>query len=321
MRHLALSEETLLTALRAWDLSPLLLVQRLTGGFTSEVWRIETGKEYFIAKYADQSQEAFEGGLCAAELAEQEGIQSGIPVHTREGALSILVEGVHGKRQPLALLRFVPGEPLNLSEPDAASLYGHLLGRTHRLLNGFGEKDLFDLYAFLLQEDEYVTAQPGLAPLIGKAIEIARNYEAQQVVTFGVIWADRMEILREKETGRVGIIDWGAIERGPLLFDVALSMLWLFPEGSKASGEFLRAYLAVAPISAQELRGLTYYKALVWARQAKYFAYRVAANVTLGDASPDGNAKNLARSQQELEHLLASLWTGDLARFHQAGYD
>ena len=152
-----------------------------------------------------------------------------------------------------------------------------------------------------------MSTQPGLALLIRKAIETVRDYEANHVVTFGVIWADRMEILREKETGRVGIIDWGAIERGPLLFDVALSMHWLFPEGSMAYDEFLQAYLATAPISVHELRGLLYYKALFWARQAKYFAYRIATNVTLGDKSLDGNARHLADARQELEHLLTSL--------------
>jgi Ser/Thr protein kinase RdoA (MazF antagonist) len=308
MKQMVLSEETLLTSLGAWNLSSPLTFKRLPGGFTSEVWRVETGKECFIAKYTDQSQAAFEGGLRAAELTEQEGILSGIPLRTKNGALSILVEGVHGKRQPLALLRFVPGSPLQFSEPDAASLYGQVLGHTHRLLlNGFAEKDLFGLYAFLLQEDDYVAAQPGLASLICQALEKARAYETQHSVTFGVIWADRIEIVREKKTGQVGIIEWGAIEWGPLAFDVALSMLVLFPEGSRASEEFLQAYLAAAPISAQELQGLPYYKALFWARQAKYFAYRIAARVTLGDASPEGNARHFAQSRQQLEYLLATL--------------
>ncbi|MEO8971969.1 MAG: hypothetical protein ABI406_10285 [Ktedonobacteraceae bacterium] len=50
-----------------------------------------------------------------------------------------------------------------------------------------------------------------------------------------------------------------------------------------------------------------HYKALLWARQAGYFAYRVAANVMLGDANPCGNAESLAQSRQELEQLLAKL--------------
>lgn len=285
-----------------------LSIRYLGSGFTSEVWQIETGGERFIAKYAYQAQTAFEGGLYAAERAEQQGISSGAPVRTKRGALSTLVQGPDGQDHPLALLRFVPGVPLDLSQPDAASLYGTLLGRTHRLLLGdLSEKVKLSLYDFLQSEDAYVEAQPGLASLICRAVEAARNYEVQHPVTTGVIWADRVEILHDQETGRVGIIDWGAIEHGPLLFDVALSICWYFPEESQSYKKFLEAYLTDAPISVSELEGLDYYKALLWARQAKFFAYRVAANSTLGDADPAGNTRNLARSRRELERLLAAL--------------
>ena len=235
-------------------------------------------------------------------------VRSGSPLATKTGALSIVVEGVHGEQQPLALLRYVPGDPLQVSEPDAASLYGHLLGRTHRLLlNAFAGGSLLDLEAFLLQEADYVTAQPGLGPLVDQALGNMHAYAALHPVTFGVIWADRMEIVREKETGQVGIIDWGAIERGPLAFDVALSLLWLFPEGSPAAYEFLQAYLAVAPIAVQELAGLPYYKTLFWARLAKYFAYRMAAGVPLGDVGPEENARHFAEARTQLEDLLVTL--------------
>ena len=46
MNQMALSEETLFTALDAWNLSPPLTVERLPGGFTSEVWRVETGNAW-----------------------------------------------------------------------------------------------------------------------------------------------------------------------------------------------------------------------------------------------------------------------------------
>ena len=303
-----ISDETLFTILKAWDLPEPLTVHQLPGGFTSEVWLIETKEERFVAKYAYQSQEDFECGLYAAELAEEYGITSGAPLRTRDGALSILVEGPYGQSEPLALLRFVPGEPLNLSDSGAASLYGHLLGKFHTIfLAGFGEKYITSLIDFVLQKDPAVAAQPGLPEMLHRTIETILNYEARHTVTYGVIWGDRMEIVREKETGQVGIIDWGTIECGPLLFDVALAALWLFPEGSAAYHEFLRAYLAEAPASESELAGLNYYKVLLWARQARYFAYRVAANVMLGDSNADGNIENLARSRHELEHLLAML--------------
>jgi Ser/Thr protein kinase RdoA (MazF antagonist) len=303
-----LSNETLLSALHGWHLSEPLIVQRLLGGFTSEVWDVQAGREHFVAKYTYRPEADFVGGLYAAELVERHGIPSGAPLRTKEGALSILVEGPHGQRQPLALLHFVPGERLKPSEPHAASLYGHLLGRIHSiLLDELGEHCTADLHDFLLQEDAHVATQPDLALLINHAIQAAQDYEVRRHVTYGVIWGDGMEIRCEKKTGRVGIIDWGTIAHGPLLFDVALSVLWLFPEGSQAHRKFLQAYLAEAPIAANELEDLNYYKALLWARQAKYFAYRVAASVTLGDPNPNGNTKSLAESRQELEHLLANL--------------
>ena len=303
-----LTKETLLLALKAWNLPEPLTVRRFAEGFTSEVWLIEANGKRFVAKYAYQSQRDFEGGLYAAEVAEQYGIVSGAPIRTKDGELSLLIEGLHGQNDSLAVLRFVAGEPLNLAEVGAASLYGGLLGRMQCiLLDGLRERYLVNLFDLILEDDPAVAAQPGLARLIRETVEAIRRYEVGHAVTYGVIWGDRIEIVHEKETGRVGIIDWGTIEYGPLLFDVALATLWLFPEGSAAYEEFLRAYLVEAPISESELAGLNYYKALLWARQARYFAYRVAANVMLGDDNPNGNREKLARARQELEHLLAIL--------------
>ncbi len=307
--NVRLSEEALLAGLYAWPLPEPRLVRRLQGGFTSDVWRVEAGGAAFVAKYTEQAQDAFEGGLAAAELAGHAGISSGAPLRTHEGARSILVGAPSGQPHPLALLRFVPGEPLDYGQPGAASLYGHLLGWTQRLFldGGLMEQVAGDLYAFLQEDDAFVRAQPGLGELIQRALEAAREDAQRRAVTYGIIWADRVEIVCDIETGRAGIIDWGAIERGPLLFDVALTGLWIFPEGSQAYEAFLAAYLATAPISRSELEELKYYKALVWARQAKYFAYRIGAGVTLGDSDPSRNTERLVEARQALEHLLSTV--------------
>ncbi len=303
-----LSTEALFTTLKAWHLHEPIIIQSLPGGMTSDVWHVEAGKRRFVAKYAYTTQQAFESGLYAAELVEQHGITCGVPLRTKQGTLSIMVEGAPGQSQPLALLHFVPGERLDLSEPDAPSLYGYLLGRTHSILLAEpGDWCVFDLYDFLLEEDPAVAAWPGLTPLVNQAIEAARTYEARRTVTYGVIWADAMEIRRDKNTGHIGIIDWGAIALGPLLFDVALNELWYFPEGSQAHREFMQAYLREAPISPCELEGIKYYKALLWARQAKFYSYCVAEKMTLGGSNPASNAENLAKSRQELERSLTYL--------------
>ncbi len=304
----SLTGEKLLVVLQAWPLSQPLSIRQLPGGMTSEVWQIETGDQRFVAKYAYTTQQAFEGGLHAAELVGRHGITCGAPLRTKQGTLSILIEDAQGQSRPLAVLRYVPGERLDLSNADTAALYGSLLGRTHSiLLAEAGNWCVFDLYAFLLEEDPAVTAQPGLALLIRETLAAVRAYETRRPVTSGIIWADALEIRIDSETGQVGIIDWGAIERGPLLFDIALNESWYFSEGSQAHQEFMQAYLHEAPISADELEGIHYYKALLWARQARFFAYCVAENVTLGGSTPVSNAENLAKSRQELERWLARL--------------
>jgi Ser/Thr protein kinase RdoA (MazF antagonist) len=304
----ALSDAALLAALQTWPLPEPLTIQRLPGGMTSEVWSIEADDQRFVAKYAYTKQAAFEGGLHAAELVERHGVTCGAPLRTKQGALSIMLAGVQGQSQPLAVLRYVPGQHLDLSHPDAAALYGYLLGRTHSiLLAESGSWCASDLYAFLLEEDPAVTAQPGLSPLIRQAIEAARAYETRGPVTTGIIWADALEIRFDRKTGRTGIIDWGAIECGPLLFDIALNESWYFPAGSHVHQEFMQAYLREAPIAAGELAGINYYKALLWARQARFYAYCAAENVTLGGSTPASNAENLAKSRRELERWLARL--------------
>src|SRR5260370_41568584 len=98
--NVRLSEEALLIALHAWPLPEPHLVRRLSGGFTSDIWQVEAGGEVFVAKYAEQTQDAFEGGLAAAELAGHAGISSGAPLRTKEGALSFLVEGATEQCHP-----------------------------------------------------------------------------------------------------------------------------------------------------------------------------------------------------------------------------
>jgi Ser/Thr protein kinase RdoA (MazF antagonist) len=102
------------------------------------------------------------------------------------------------------------------------------------------------------------------------------------------------------------LIDTGAVGWGPLLFDVAI-MLDAFPQSEKIveqHEQFLTTYLAAAPIQSGELAGLRQYAALHWAQLAKYFAWRLAHDVRLGDADPDGNARSLAEVRAALESLL-----------------
>jgi Ser/Thr protein kinase RdoA (MazF antagonist) len=174
---MTLSDETVRDALHPWHLPEPLTVRHLKSGFTSDNWYVETAGERFVAKYAYQPQAVFEDGLRAAELTERHGITSAAPIRTWDGRRTILVKGPHGYSQPFALLRFVPGEKLLASERDAASIYGQMLGRIHRiLLQEFIEPCSFDVYDYLTKEDAGVITQPGLSQLIEQAVEAAHRY-------------------------------------------------------------------------------------------------------------------------------------------------
>lgn len=105
----------------------------------------------------------------------------------------------------------------------------------------------------------------------------------------------------------MGLIDTGALGWGPLLFDLAI-MLDQIPDAPQAGAArelFLRSYQAIAPLRPDELDGLRHYDALHWAQLARYFAWRLAHQVALGDPDPEGNARSLAEVREALERALA----------------
>lgn len=216
----------------------------------------------------------------------------------------MLVEQPPGHQHPLALLRFVPGRPLDLSAPDAQSLVGGLLGRVHRILHDAGAipgcQD--PLFAYLAMDAPEVFAHhPWLRPLLSRAVNAVRAFEAATPATYGVIYGDGLQVLRNEETGQVGLIDWGAVGWGPLLFDVALAVEGFRGAGATQTEELVASYLAEAPIAPREVRGLERYVALLWARQARYFAWRLVHDVIRGDPRADNNAQTLAEMRRKLE--------------------
>ena len=104
--------------------------------------------------------------------------------------------------------------------------------------------------------------------------------------------------------GAIGLIDWGTVSRGPLLFDVALAVHAAQRAGHVDLAELFAPYLARAPVRPAELDGLRYYEALMWARSAKYFDYRLQHQILLGDPRPPANAERLARALAALKRFI-----------------
>jgi Ser/Thr protein kinase RdoA (MazF antagonist) len=312
MTYSTLSDDALVTALDAWHLGRQVAIQRLPGGFTSDVWRVDTPRQRLIAKYAYDRREAFERGLLAAEILERHGISSGGPIRTTAGDLTVMLDGPHRRSQPLALLCFVPGIELDWSAAQTPQIVGQLLGRVHAVLHREYPRpaNAGELFAYVTEQSPEVAAQPGLQRLIDRAVAAVRSFEARIPVTYGGMYGDYMEFICDSTTNQVGLIDWGAFDWGPLLFDLAIVDEEFRGAGGAAEvqiQQFYSAYLAESPVTAQEVAGVTAYTALHTAQIAKYFAWRLAHNVTRGDDDPDGNARSLAEIRTELEQLLATL--------------
>ena len=100
------------------------------------------------------------------------------------------------------------------------------------------------------------------------------------------------------------MIDWGTVSFGPLVFDLALAAEGARRARRRDLRELWASYLDIGPIRREELEGLPYYEALMWARSAKYFAYRLQNGVSLGNAAPGANERSFHRAWKALQDLV-----------------
>jgi Ser/Thr protein kinase RdoA (MazF antagonist) len=202
------------------------------------------------------------------------------------------------------VLRFVEGEPLDWRTTEALRIAGDTLGSLHRILLEDSSLELQDqLFRYLIDDNAW-GYQPNLQPLVARAVAAVHSFEAQCPVTYGPIYGDGLQVRVSTRDGSIGLIDWGTVSHGPLLFDLALAVHAAQRAGHVDLTEFFAPYLTGAPMRPAELDGLRYYEALMWARSAKYFCYRLQHQVVLGDPRPGANADSLARALAALERLV-----------------
>lgn len=312
MTRWTLSDTALSHALAAWDIPHPHAITRFPGGFTGDTWYVHTPTQRFVAKHAFDNQAAFERGLFAAEILERHGLRCGAPLRTTSNTVTTMIEGPPGLYHPLALLRFVPGAPLDWTTSEAPRIVGQWLGRVHAILRHepVTASDQNSLFTYLTKITLEVAAHSGLQHLIDRAVRAVQTFESQTHVTYGTIYGDYMEFLCDPTTGQIGLIDWGTVRWGPLLFDIALVQQQFHGVGQQwqqQTDQFMQEYLREGPISLQEMVGAPYYLALHLAELAKFFAWRVAHNITQGDDEPDANQRSLVEIQQALEHTLESM--------------
>lgn len=259
-----------------------------------------------MAKFTYDARDAVERGLRAAELVEElTGMPTGRPVRTREGELTVMVEGPPGQRHPLALLEYVPGHPLDWRSPQAPRITGETLGAVHAALHGasFDAGKDHQLCEYLERETFEISEAELVHAAATKAVMAVRAFEAAHEVTKGAIYGDGMEILIEHRTGRVGLIDWGTVSREALLCDVVIAAAMLRrAQGEGSLDRFFQVYLERSPVAPGELDGLVHYQQLLSARQARFHALRAMRPSHYGSEAAARSAALLAQHLEELGH-------------------
>jgi Ser/Thr protein kinase RdoA (MazF antagonist) len=141
----ALPIPRLRAALKAWDVEDADVLE-IKPGVTSDVFLVMHGGARFVAKYCYDYREYFEVGLRASTIVRDRlgdgRVSVSVPVPAASGELTQMVAWPDGVDHPLALLTYVPGDPVQGDDADAPELLGEVCGRVHASLLGVEPRDV-----------------------------------------------------------------------------------------------------------------------------------------------------------------------------------
>jgi Ser/Thr protein kinase RdoA (MazF antagonist) len=248
VRVLVVNVPEVIPLLRLWGLdAPSRPKPLATQGHSSTVWLVEAAGERFVAKLIHDRRRYAEPGLRVAAAVEAGGVRTGAPLPTVGGDLCAAVE-VDGRECTLALLRFVPGNPLDPGQPDAAEIAGGLLGRVHAILLRDSARDWVpnDLLDWC---ESYAETRPAVATDHAlSALARLRDLGGQRTAA---VYGDPTPEILVDESGEPALIDWGTPSWGPLAHDLACWLRHL--DGTEG---FLAAYekhVALGPVDREAI--------------------------------------------------------------------
>ncbi|WP_194927276.1 phosphorylase family protein [Catenulispora pinisilvae] len=262
--------------LTPWGLAGLRVGAELTGlGDRSRTWRIDAAGGQYAAKLTFDGPAFVEPGLRIAAALDQAGIPTGAPVPAVDGQLCRSVGGP-GRVWTLALLEFMPGEPLDLGDPLAAEAAGDLLGQVHRALGAMpaAPRPAGKLLDFYNQQADAVGGAAGAA--LKQALVDIHAFNTRTPLDFGILYGDPApEILRDPDTGTLALIDWGTPSFGPLLHDLVAWQAFLTvgqppDRAMRTRRRFHDAYQARYPIDQGQFAGQGLFAALQKAISAAF---------------------------------------------------
>jgi homoserine kinase type II len=262
-------------------------IQPLIGGMTSAVWTVDHSEGRWVAKAVHiNGADGFARGLEIAARLEQTGFAAGGPRPTLDGQNTVFIG-----EWALALLLRVEGAELTGETESDLRLIGRTLGEAHKALGtasvGQGNWVGWDSQA------DYLAVQSWVRPAVEAGIAGVERLGLASL-SWGYVHGDPAPeaFLFDADTGRCGLIDWGAAQRAPLLHDLASGVM--YAGGPDAAEPLIQAYCETGAMPAAEItRGL--WPALDYrqAGQAAYFAWRIARNDMTGIDDPAENDEGL----------------------------
>jgi Ser/Thr protein kinase RdoA (MazF antagonist) len=240
----------------------------------SLAWTVITGETRYVAKLVPHSERSsFEAGLAAAEHLQAQGFDSGCPIRSIGGQLTVDI----GDRS-LALLRFVPGRALAPDDGIDQQWWGDRLGAVHLALAGFTHPGL-TAWHWIRPDAAHLGLQDWIRPSVLDAVKALEKLQVTDRLTFGALHGDPYHgaFLLDRETGRIGVIDWGAVVFGPLVYDLASAVM--YAGGIESAEGLLDAYASTGAVPPAEIdSALPILLRFRWAVQADYFAARVVSD-------------------------------------------
>jgi Ser/Thr protein kinase RdoA (MazF antagonist) len=277
-------------------------VRPLGGGWNSSTWLAVAGSRRYVAKLVDHvDAEALGAGLRLAEFAAARGLPCGAPVRTRGGALTVSSpDGV------LALLRYLPGSPPDLTAPDQVRRAGRVLARAHKILRDYPGRDeprwqwpwqwvtrCLDTVA--MPDEVRVAARRAWQ----QAVAATGDYQ----LTISLIHADPGPdsfLLGASDARQDALIDWATPLRGPLVYDLASFAVLTRPAGLRVARWFTEGYAKEMPQISPQLDRLGSLVQARWVVQAIYFASRIERGIDRGPGTRAANEEGLATAYQAI---------------------
>jgi Ser/Thr protein kinase RdoA (MazF antagonist) len=271
----------------------------LSGCVNTGAWLVVEGANRYVAKVVPiRARAQFEAGLAAAEQLTAAGMAAGAPVRAASGARTVALNG-----EVLGVTQHVPGRALDREDPQDRHRWGATLAAAHRALAGFSHAGLGRFHQ-VRPDAAYLSIEPWIRPAVSAAVEALTKLSVTDLLSYGVLHGDPHPgaFRYEEAARRTGLVDWGSIGTGPLMYDVASAVM--YAGGPHCAGELLDGYLRLGSAPADEVAvALPTMLRFRWAVQADYFARRIRADDRNGLADPEANWVGLHNARDALAQV------------------